>query len=371
MATYNGTNGADLYAAPGAEVNFIHGLRGDDTLTGGYLFDSIDGGSGGDVIRALQGDDLLSGGGGDDILIAGEGDDTIFTGSGSNQVDAGRGDDLVDLRGAVAGEVNTVKGGTGDDEFIAGKADDLFDGGVGTDLVSYAQAGGPVSVSLLEHFGSGSDAAGDRYFGIENLIGTRYGDSLLGESSANHLDAGKGDDTMLGWAGNDTLLGGAGADLLNGGLGADEIDGGTGIDTVSYAGEETGVILDLHFLVQHGSAAGDLLFSIENVMGSGVADCITGSDGANVLNGGFGVDTLDGGAGADIFIGGTDAADWVYNFELGIDKISLTVPYEEVDIYDVDSNGDGADEGVMIASAGGSLFLNSIGSGSISSSDFI
>ncbi|HEX8232916.1 MAG TPA: calcium-binding protein [Caulobacteraceae bacterium] len=371
MATYNGTNGADLYAAPGAEVNFISGLKGDDTLTGGYLFDSINGGSGADVIRALQGDDLVYGGAGNDILIAGEGDDTIFTGSGSNRADGGRGDDLFDLRGAAAGEVNTVSGGAGDDEFIAGKADDLFDGGVGTDLVSYATARGPVSVSLLEHFGGGSDAAGDRYFGIENLIATRYGDSLLGDSQVNHLDAGKGDDTVLGWAGNDLLLGGAGVDLLNGGLGADEIDGGAGIDTVSYAGDETGVTVDLRFLVQHGSAAGDLLFSIENVVGSDAGDSIMGSDGANVLNGGFGVDTLDGGAGADIFIGGADAADWVYNFELGVDKISLTVSYDQVDIYDVDFDGDGVDEGTMISSDGGSLFLAFIGSGSISSSDFV
>ena len=44
------------------------------------------------------------------------------------------------------------------------------------------------------------------------------------------VNAGDGDDVVIGGAGNDTLVGGAGDDVLLGGDGIDVIDGGDGSD---------------------------------------------------------------------------------------------------------------------------------------------
>src|SRR5262249_27112706 len=56
------------------------------------------------------------------------------------------------------------------------------------------------------------DAAGDTYTSIENLIGSDFNDSLVGNSSDNVLIGGLGDDSFGGAGGVDTMIGGAGND---------------------------------------------------------------------------------------------------------------------------------------------------------------
>jgi Ca2+-binding RTX toxin-like protein len=60
----------------------------------------------------------------------------------------------------------------------------------------------------------------------------------------------------------------------------------------------------------HGTAEGDLLFSIENITGSAYNDDLVGNDNANLLFGAFGNDWLEGNGGADILNGswGEDTA---------------------------------------------------------------
>ena len=52
---------------------------------------------------------------------------------------------------------------------------------------------------------------------------------------------------------------------------------------------------------QSGSVAsqGDVLSSIENIVGTGFSDILTGSRAANVITGGAGADTINGGGGID------------------------------------------------------------------------
>jgi Ca2+-binding RTX toxin-like protein len=65
---------------------------------------------------------------------------------------------------------------------------------------------------------------------IENAIGGRGADLILGNGAANRLQGGDGNDTLEGGAGNDVLIGGRGADLLRGGAGADILyANGTGL----------------------------------------------------------------------------------------------------------------------------------------------
>ena len=54
MATFNGTNSGEAYTGPWGENNIILGNGGKDTLTGGALSDSIDGGNGNDPSTQLR-----------------------------------------------------------------------------------------------------------------------------------------------------------------------------------------------------------------------------------------------------------------------------------------------------------------------------
>ena len=89
----------------------------------------------------------------------------------------------------------------------------MLAGGAGTDTVTYATAGGPITVNLStttaqNTIGSGSDTLTE----FENLTGSAFNDTLTGNGSAN---------VISGLGGNDIITGGGGADTLFGGVGAD------------------------------------------------------------------------------------------------------------------------------------------------------
>ena len=70
---------------------------------------------------------------------------------------------------------------------------------------------------------------------------------------------------------------------------------------------------------------------MENVIGSDFGDRLSGDDGANVITGGGGADTLAGRGGADRFVYAAmtdstpDAPDVITDFQLGLDKIDLSL----------------------------------------------
>ena len=100
-------------------------------------------------------------------------------------------------------------------------------------------------------------------------------------------------DTIMGAGGNDSLNGLGGDDLLYGGPGADALNGGAGNDTASYSTAHAGIKVSLATGTgTAGDAAGDILWNIENLVGSGYADTLEGDGGANTIAGGDGVDTI-------------------------------------------------------------------------------
>ncbi len=198
---------------------------------------------------------------------------------------------------------DTLKGLGGSDTLRGDEGGDTLDGGSGQDTASYEGAWSGVSVSLAT--GKGWDGAqGDTLISIENLLGSSHDDTLIGSGENNQMEGAEGNDTLVGGAGNDTLIGGKGNDLLDGGLGADVLTGGTGIDTATYKGTANGIGLALDTGAAWGGADGDVLESVENVIGTDYADTITGSVSDNVLTGGDGDDTLDGRQGKDVLHGG-------------------------------------------------------------------
>ena len=245
-------------------------------------------------------------------------------------------------------------GGDGNDTLIGGTGVNTLNGGAGRDAASYAQAAAAVRVDLGMSSpqvtgGGGTDTLVD----IEDLVGSSFDDTLIGNAAANRLFGGAGNDVLIGFtgdildggAGNDTasyatatvgvtvdlaisgaqstgrhadqyresdrvsriadtlkgdsganrLIGGGGSDTLMGRAGDDILDGGDGFDTASYADASAGVTVDLAIAGPQSTGEGaDTLISIENLTGSAFADTLRGTSGDNVLIGGAGDDTLAG-----------------------------------------------------------------------------
>ncbi|GAO78258.1 MULTISPECIES: hypothetical protein [unclassified Sphingopyxis] len=382
--------------AAGDRLIDIEGVEGStfaDTLSGTEGADWFGGGAGDDRIDGRGGDDLLVGGTGADTLIGGTGFDcadysasgsavTIDLATGTGSGGDAQGDRLEGIERLIGSAFGDGLTGDAFDNMLAGGAGaDRLTGGAGIDTADYSASGAAVN-AVLGGTGSSGDAEGDVLADIENLIGSRFGDVLVGDGAVNVLSGAAGDDRLvlnggadrldggvgvdvadfstsvsavaadlakgtasggvslvaieglIGSAFDDVLNGDAGRNLLVGGAGADVIDGRDGLDTADYSGSTAAVEVDLALSVQGGTgdAVGDRLLSIEALVGSAFDDVLAGVSADEALYGGTGADRLEGrggddllqgGAGADILIGG-DGIDTVdYSANAGAVSIDL------------------------------------------------
>jgi Ca2+-binding RTX toxin-like protein len=400
----SGSTLADTLTGDG-NANVIAGDSGNDWITGGAGADSLDGGAGsdtadytgslvgvtvnlnlvtaqvsagdasGDILLNFEslrgsdtGNDILNGNSGFNYFFGNGGNDIITGGAGGDYIDGGAGNDTASFTNSTLGvtvnlnlttaqvstgdasgvtligienltgsasadtltgdaNANSLNGGDGNDLLIGGAGADTLTGGLGIDTVSYAASSAAVTVNLGNPGtpNGGGDASGDLIYSIENIIGSNFADTLVGDAAANSLDGGIGNDYIYGNDGNDTLNGGAGNDWLFGGTGADIINGGADLDAASYWDSVLGVTVDLSLTtgqVSSGYASGDVLSGIEILEGSRTAgDTLTGDandnffygrGGNDIINGGGGNDRIYGGDGADTINGGAgiDTADY-------------------------------------------------------------
>lgn len=268
--------------------NLIDGADGDDTLNGSQGDDTVNGGAGVDHVIGGNGADLLSGGTGDDVLDGKVGADVLNGDAGRDALNGGGdndqlngGDNFDTLFGSTGND--TLDGGTGNDILIGGEGNDTLTGGDGSDTASYVDAGAAVTVTLANQDSDGrafalfnpgpqgQDTGGagiDLLSGIENLTGSRFGDTLTGDANANVLKGEAGEDTLSGAAGNDILDGGKQDDHLDGGAGKDNLDGAGGRDWL-----DGGVDDD----VLTGGAKSDVFFFGESHDDDTVTDFTAGS----------------------------------------------------------------------------------------------
>lgn len=265
---------------------------------------------------SYSGYNVIYGGASNDFLGGGAGNETLNGGANNDSIDAGGGNDSLD-------------GGTGDDVLNGGSGggNDVLNGGAGVDTASYLNVTSGVTVDLNKTTAQNTVGAGyDTITNIENISGTAYSDTLLGNGLNNVLDGREGSDFLNGMGGNDTLNGGTGNDSMDGGAGNDSLDGGTnddvlnggtgsgndtlnggtGVDTASYLNVTAAVSVDLRITGSQNTvgAGSDKLTSIENVSGTGYNDTLLGNSVNNVLNGREGSDSLNGMEGNDTLIGG-------------------------------------------------------------------
>lgn len=267
---------------------------------------------------------------------------------------ANYGTDYADTIADVVGK-NSIYAGGGNDLIIAADEyiEEIIDGGAGMDTISFISLDrinvdiGPVPGRMSAGY---AEQTGDYLYSIENVIGTKGGDFIRGNTGANELHG-------LG-----------GADVIEGGLGADLVSGGSGSDTAIYEHSTVGVQVDLaRGLGYGGEATGDRLSSIEDLRGSthddvlsgnaaqnhflgnGGRDWLSGHDGNDYLAGGDGADMLNGGRGADLLVGGGGAD--TFRFTATADSYAMINHQDIVEDFD-HAAGDKLDFGWIDAKAG-------------------
>ncbi|MBE9064667.1 hypothetical protein IQ256_27330 [cf. Phormidesmis sp. LEGE 11477] len=151
---------------------------------------------------------------------------------------------------------------------------------------------------------------------FNQILGTEAGESLIGESGNDLIDALGGDDTVAGGLGDDIILGGEGDDVLRGDANSrSPQDGEAGGNDIIFGGEGSDRI--------GGKSGNDIL------SGDAGDDFIWGDDGDDIIMGGTGNDVLVGdnfsdGSGSDLFVfGNGDGMDTILDFEVGTDRIGL------------------------------------------------
>lgn len=253
-------DGQGLLADILKSADSIFGSSGVDRIGGFGGNDKIQGGAGNDLLFGFAGNDLLNGGSGADTMAGGPGSDSYYvdnagdrvyeTTTPSGTVDAGGIDLVYSYRSSYTLGLHVENGrilstgtasltGNGLANVLhAGRGSNVLDGGGGSDTVSYANGVGGtmgVRVSLAVSTAQATGGSGsDKLISIEKLIGSKYNDTLSGNSLANSLSGSTGNDVLRGAAGNDVLNGGSGDDLLVGGTGLDQLTGGSGKDRFDF-----------------------------------------------------------------------------------------------------------------------------------------
>ncbi len=195
-------NGLNLGIAAGdsyVSVEHLYGSVFADVLRGDAEANAIWGDSGDDRLFGRGGDDVLYGMFGQDVLFGQSGDDTLI-------------------------------GGAQDDVLLGGAGADAMRGGAGMDRADYGDASAGVFADLLLETRNTGIAAGDSYVSIEELSGSDFADTLIGDTGDNVLWGQNGDDRLYGRTGDDTLIGMSGEDVLFGQRGDDALTGGDGAD---------------------------------------------------------------------------------------------------------------------------------------------
>jgi Ca2+-binding RTX toxin-like protein len=212
----------------------------------------------------------------------------------SLEVEAGPGaDELYD-----GGSPGSLDGGADDDLLVVSPGHfaiaHAFFGGSGSDWLSYESRSSDLLISLDGAPNDGDPGEGDNVHDDIEAVEAGFGnDELIGSPGAEDLNGNIGDDIVSGLGGDDRLDGWLACDddYLIGGEGDDQLmlqgatiaEGGPGNDTIEHS---------LSWCDTIGNAAlGDA--GDDTLIGAGGPDVLVGGPGADILSGADGIDLAD------------------------------------------------------------------------------
>ncbi len=272
-ATLTATTAINVNAASVLNSLTVIGNAGVNVITGTGFADRLIGNGGNDSLVGGLGDDILNGGAGNDTLTGGAGSDTItYEGVATavtvnlttNAVSGGGGTDVISgIENVIGGSAaDNITGSAGDNVIAGGLGNDTLNGAGGNDTLSYDGIATAVTVNLATNTATGGGGT-DTISNFENIRGGSAGDTLTGNTGANVIDGGLGNDILAGFV--DTS---ADVFVFSAALGAANIDQVVDFnpiyDTVQlkataggpFAGLAIGALADTAFV--SGSAAVDV-----------------------------------------------------------------------------------------------------------------
>ena len=342
--TILGGDGADTINA-GTGLHWVLGDNGSITyvplgMTGAGQLQDIETS---DTTSLTGGDDHITIAGGDSVVFGGVDADTITTGSGNDTILGDNGKLLYDSSSGTAlmsDLISTQPDLGGNDVINAGAGNNLVFGGYGSDQITslggndYVAGDNAHSVftgGALTYFTTISPEIGG-----DDVIDAGDGNNvILGGFGNDNITTGNGVDFILGdngnvtfttsgvitfafttdWllGGDDTIHSGGGNDYIFGGTGNDWIDAGAGDDTV--VGDQGSYSL-VDALIDYGHPHGITLYesgvNVYDSLGRVIYlpaiegnDTIYGEDGNDLIYSEGGDDYVDGGNGDDTVYGGT------------------------------------------------------------------
>jgi Ca2+-binding RTX toxin-like protein len=266
-----------------------------------------------DALTSEAVDTLMFGLGGADSLTVNRG--RVYGGAGNDRLFVG------ERAGQATQEVGSVlNGGNGNDLIVGGSSNDVVRGGNGIDSSIYYSTFNALNITrTATGFTVASGNGIDTLTGIERIVaddGTFIFNRATGSwrqlSDVSGVETLDPNSRLNGTSGSDNLgldgngksvaYGLGGDDFISGGFATDLIFGGEGNDTISAGGGN---------------------------------DRVYGGIGDDVLDGGISNDLLTGGAGGDTFVmssirnfsGPVWGNDVILDFEVGVDKLALSVPF--------------------------------------------
>lgn len=361
--------GYGAYAEGDTFVNIenLIGTQYSDHLSGSGGVNRISGGAGADMIIAR---------GGDDIIEGGAGNDTYYWYRGS-------GNDIINQSTKLVGDQDTLEFGS----YIS--RDDLEFDLDGSDLIVSVQGDNGGTLTVVNFVAEdGSEGLYQIKFDDGSVMSHADILSIATEGNQQPEDEPVDDPVLPPSPPEEDPAPVLDDEVYIAGSASETFVGETGLDTVSYAESTYGVTVDLYYGRGYGAyATGDILTSINNLIGTNFSDHLSGGISDNYIFGGassdyidgrYGNDTLVGGEGNDTIRGGRDddtlwgqdgadvfvfdygfGHDTIQDYELGTDILDFSglnlTSIDELTVYH--DNRGGVDGTVIETPSGGSVFL--------------
>jgi Ca2+-binding RTX toxin-like protein len=100
---------------------------------------------------------------------------------------------------------STIMGGPGNDVLVAISGSHTYDGGGGINTISYQNSPAGVYVDLIS-LTADNGGGHDTLVNIQNVIGSRYDDTIVSGAANSVITGGLGADTLISGSGNDTFV---------------------------------------------------------------------------------------------------------------------------------------------------------------------